>query len=47
MDTSTKMQPATFERFLIDRLESMQQFFDEFIERALQANSNQYKNLQS
>ena len=41
------MQPATVESSLIDRLESMQKFFDQSLQRALQENANQYKSLQS
>ena len=47
VDTSKNMQPATVESSLIDRLESMQKFFDQSLQRALQENANQYKSLQS
>ena len=53
VDTSNNMQPspamqsATVESSLIDRLESMQRMFDQSLQRALQENATQYKNLQS
>ena len=47
VDTSKKMQTATVESSLIDRLESMQKFFDQSLQRALQENANQYKSMQS
>ena len=47
VDTLKKMQTVTIESSLIDRLESMQQLFDQSLQRALRENANQYKSLQS
>ena len=41
------MQSATVESSLIDRHESMQRMLDQSLQRALQENAAQYKNLQS
>ena len=47
VDTSKQMQSSNVDTSLIDRLESMQKFFDQSLQRALQENANQHKNLQS
>ena len=41
VDTSKQMQSTTVDTSLIDRLESMQKFFDQSLQRALQEHANQ------
>ena len=47
VDLTSQSHPTTVDKSLIDRLESMQKFFDQSLQRALQENASQYRTLQS
>ena len=47
VDLFSQSHPSTVDKSLIDRLESMQKFFDQSLQRALQENASQNRTLQS